>query len=383
MGISNRSKKIIRYVFGEEEYEKLTPWKLISYVIVVATVVVLFFTLRATYHQNEISIKGNLDNRFSQAFILLGSEDPASRYAAIHALHNVALDAKKMGKDQEKYVEIIGNAFCGYYRTKCKKQASEIDESFSISNSDDKMVSDLVLNLLTQKDNIYQDYDKVFSDVLIHDIELTDITMKNFRFENSVISQLRIKGYWDKKTIVKNIILDKCFIINSTVEDVYMDELNMYESNFYSFSLKYSTINNTNKFLGGLVNGLHDCVFVDIDLNYVSMYNTVFDNSYFYNINHITRDPFNSLADTRKKENFVEISNDNKIYSVVDNVEFTNCVFGVYGFFDKLFYTNVEFVECYVDLDSIPQTKIQDIDDFQNTIPYEKKYEKEFIKNLF
>ena len=179
-----------------------------------------FFIYRRVEEQsrsNSLVAKGQLDTRFKDAAMLLAAGNTSAELSAIHALHQIAVEASKT-KDQKDYVGVIKDILIAFIKENSviEYKKDEEEEKWpedvrvqTVKKTYNKK-SQIVLQTIIDKlfrDNvweIYAEYPTILSRTVLKRIDFSDAQLQNVNFreaqlQNANFDDAQLQGaiFWN------------------------------------------------------------------------------------------------------------------------------------------------------------------------------------------
>ena len=226
---------ISEFFFGVEVGENgkkipIAPEKIITYVGAAFGGTILLFQLMENSKRNrnmeisnqnivktnEIAERGQINTRFKDAAMLLGSNDTASILSGIYALHQIAMECHKGKEEQKGYVKVIHDILCAYIRESAETKTNDKGEEERICTHPTVVMQTLVDVLFKNKGDIYGDYFSDLGGAVFIDVSFEFTSLRNVWFNNAALTKIRFCVY--------NIILHNVWFVKATLMDVDFGE---------------------------------------------------------------------------------------------------------------------------------------------------------------
>lgn len=226
--------------------------------------------------QNLIAEKSQINTRFKDAAILLGSRDISSMISGIYALHQIAADISK-DKDQLGFIEVIHNILSSFFKEKCnyKTHEEKINAKDSVNDEGSlRSMIDAAIDFLFGKHHI-SEKNEFNIEKLIQD-KYSEISTQDIP---SVVIQTIINVLFNEKDsyIYERYETDLsfCHIKNIIFKPSKLINVNFSNSIFVNITLKDSIFNKVN---------FEGCVFQNVDFERSKFMNSTFERSYLKDI---------------------------------------------------------------------------------------------------
>lgn len=156
--------------------------------------------------------KNNVDTRFNNAVIHLGSENPSVVLGGIHTLHQIAVEYKN-------YTQVVHDLFCSYLRENSAKLYERIDFQKTPEKSPAiiQTLIDYLFKPYDNEKNIYNNYKA----------DLSFSTLRNCDFEEIVINNVNFN----------NCFIKKCSFYNSNLLECSFKEVKLIDCDFWIATL--------------------------------------------------------------------------------------------------------------------------------------------------
>ncbi|MDR0995640.1 MAG: pentapeptide repeat-containing protein [Tannerella sp.] len=211
----------VHFLFG---YRNISPSEIITYFGVAAGGIILLRQLFATDKRidlqdesNRIQAKGQLDTRFKDASMLLGSENTSSILAGVYALHQVAVEASQ--SEQKGYVTVVKNILCAFLR-----ENSEV-----VKDGEKEEASDEKTKALKRKkpDIVFQS----IVNVLFKEPDYTVYKGTQTDLKWTCLSGLDLVGAVLPKAVLSKADLREAELPNASLRGAYLNGVNLHRAN--------------------------------------------------------------------------------------------------------------------------------------------------------
>jgi uncharacterized protein YjbI with pentapeptide repeats len=217
--------EVIENYFGE----KVSLAKLYTYLGSVVGVVIVLEQIVSSYRRNRLQeeynsviAKGNLDNRFRDASLLLGNESSSAQLSGVYALNQIAIDAHADGRDG--YVEVIKKILCAVLR-----DGSKQEQPFVVQT-----ILDLIFRSETSA--LFGRYPTDLSGAM-----LKDMNLENADLQRSNLACANLEGAMLAGANLENAILQ-----NANLNDTDLKQANLTNADFNRASLNRALMSKAN-----------------------------------------------------------------------------------------------------------------------------------------
>jgi len=168
---------------------------------------------------NSVIAKGNLDNRFKDASLLLGNENTSACLAGIYALNQIAVDAHADGRDG--YVGVIKKILCAILR-----EGEFQNRPFIVQT---------ILDVLFKGQSA-----ELFS---LFPTPLSGSVLKEMNFENANLQKADLSNACLEGSNFKNAILAEAYLRNADLTEASFDSANLYQADLNQTKLNRAWLN--------------------------------------------------------------------------------------------------------------------------------------------
>ncbi|MDR0892202.1 MAG: pentapeptide repeat-containing protein [Mediterranea sp.] len=228
-----------RFLFANEEHFSRSD--IITYFGVAAGGIILLAQLMATNMRidlqeksNCIQAQGNLDARFKDASMLLGSENTSSILAGIYALHQVAVEASQSKSESQRgYIEVVENILCSFIRE--NSEIIQTENGIEGKRKKPDIAFQAIIDLLFRNDSqkIYIDISADLSESVLNGLELREIHLDSVHLEGAYLEDAHLEGAYLQGVrfnyaILKGIhlesaYLESAFLAGTHLESAYLE----------------------------------------------------------------------------------------------------------------------------------------------------------------
>ena len=182
-------KQFIEFFFGKNTRTH-TPAEILKYIGIICGAFIVLGTLQTNNETNRLVLQGNnltkkgqLDNRFIEASKLLSSNNTSENISGIYALHQIAIETSK-SEDQNEYVRVINEILCSYIRENSLIKKNE--NATKVENNKPTIVIQTILDVLFHvSDTIYVNCISNLENSVFIDIDLSNKILCNVSFKYS------------------------------------------------------------------------------------------------------------------------------------------------------------------------------------------------------
>ena len=221
-------------VVREDGSRIIAPEKIITYVGAALGGTILLFQLMENNRRNDIADRGQVNLRFKDAAMLLGSEDTASILSGIYALHQIAIECSKGKKEQRGFVKVIHDILCAYVRESAKTITNDKGEEERICSRPTVVMQTAVDVLFKNERNIYGKYESNLSGAVFKGVNFEKATLTGVWFANATLTGVRfhkatLMDVGFSKATLTNVwfygaTLTKVWFDNAILRDVWFDK---------------------------------------------------------------------------------------------------------------------------------------------------------------
>ena len=202
----------------------IAPEKIITYVGAALGGTILLFQLMENNRRNDIADRGQVNLRFKDAAMLLGSEDTASILSGIYALHQIAIECSKGKKEQRGFVKVIHDILCAYVRESAKTITNDKGKKERICSRPTVVMQTAVDVLFKNERNIYGKYKSNLSGAVFNGVDFDKATLTDVRFWGATLTDIWFNGatltdVWFNGAILRNVRFN-----NATLRDVWFEK---------------------------------------------------------------------------------------------------------------------------------------------------------------
>jgi len=284
--------------FGEKVY----PEKIITYIGAAFGGTILLFQLMENSKRNknmeisnqnivktnEIAERGQINTRFKDAAMLLGSNDTASILSGIYALHQIAMECHKGKEEQKGYVKVIHDILCAYIRESAETKTNDKGEEQRICTRPTVVMQTLVNVLFKNKGDIYGEYQSDLSGAVLSNVNFDKITLTNVLFKCIPLTDVNFEG-----AILTDVRFD-----NITIADVLFNKASLRDVRFHIATLTKIRFNN-------------DAILTNVSFYLATLSNVSFDDAsltkVFFNGAKLTRISFKGKYSGQNKATLTDI----------------------------------------------------------------------------
>lgn len=284
-------KKYIEKFFGKKQ----NPAEILKYIGVIVGSIIVICTLYNANETNNLTRKGQLDNRFIEASKLLSSENNFENISGVYTLNRIAKEASS-DKSQKGYTYLIKEILFTFLRENSEPILKN-DILVKVQCKKKKFVFQQIINILFDKENDFY----MYSGRDLSSCSFSELSLDNFNFNGFVLvssdfsnSNLE-KATFDNSTLL-GAILFSCYLKSASLKNVELDLANLELAN-----LLKADVSNSN-------------------LCQANMNSTFLDSANLSNSNLIRADLRNALV---RKAN---LSNTNFSFADLRGADFTNAI---------------------------------------------------------
>ena len=237
--------------FGEKVY----PEKIITYIGAAFGGTILLFQLMENSKRNknmeisnqnivktnEIAERGQINTRFKDAAMLLGSKDTASILSGIYALHQIAMECHKGKEEQKGYVKVINDILCAYIR----ESVGEDEKGEKICTRPTVLIQTIIDVLFKNKGDIYREYKSDLRGAVFVDVSFNNARLKKVDFGNASLRRVYFIHARLMKVHFNSASLSYIYFGSASLMNVKFKNASLRDVDFRVESMKFVSFSHT------------------------------------------------------------------------------------------------------------------------------------------
>jgi len=234
-------KKYVERFFGKKQ----NPAEILKYIGVIVGSIIVICTLYNANETNNLTRKGQLDNRFIEASKLLSSENNFENISGVYTLNRIAKEAST-DESQKGYSVLIKEILFTFLRENSDPILKD-DILIKVQCRKKKFVFQQIIKLLFDKENdFYMSSDRDLSSCCFSELSLENFNFNGFVLVSSDFSDSNLeKSTFDNSTLLGSIMVS-CNLKSASLKNVELDLVNLEQAYLSNANLSNSDLYQAN-----------------------------------------------------------------------------------------------------------------------------------------